>query len=384
MVTVTKFVDKNIQDELNAQMKVIPKTLVLIPDLKIPGGVSNYYKTLKLDAYRNITYFTVNKERAQSKIASIGRLFVIYNKFFLKLFKGRYQVVVINPSLDEGKSFHRDMLFILISHLLKRKTIVFFRGWYDPYEEKIKQSRFLSFLFRISYKRVNKYIVLGEIFKKKLIGLGVPPNTEFFIETTVADSSNLNGFNLQSKFLTFGKNIQFLFLSRIEKEKGVFIAIDAFKHFSDNNPLKKSTLTIAGNGRDLPAVKEYVKNEKISNVIFLGHVNFETKNKVLLESHIMIFPSFTEGLPNVILEGMLYGMPIISRAVGGIPEVVRQSINGYLTESYDSSVFAEFLTLIANDISIYKNIAENNHLTAIQNYTSEIVKERIIQIYQAS
>ena len=376
--------ESNILISTISQMKEIPKTLILIPDLKIPGGVSNYYKTLKLDAYSNITYFTINKEKAQSATVSIGRLFIIYNKFFFKIIRDRYKVIVINPSLDEGKSFHRDMLFIIISHLLNRKTIVFFRGWFDPYEEKIKNSRFKSFLFRISYAKVDKYIVLGNIFKKKLRGLGVPSKTEFFIETTVADSSYLGELSLKKKYLQFEKEIQFLFLSRIEKEKGVYIAIDAFREFSKNYHHKKSSLIIAGDGRDLPEVKEYVEKEKISNIIFLGHVSSETKKKVLLESHVMIFPSFTEGLPNVILEGMLYGMPIVSRAVGGIPEVVVHDINGYLTESYDSSIFSNYLAHIASDNLLYKNIAEKNHYKAVQNFTNEKVKERIIKIYEDS
>ena len=124
------------------------------------------------------------------------------------------------------------------------------------------------------------------------------------------------------------------------------------------------------------------EKEKIANIKFLGHVSSETKKKVLLESHVMIFPSFTEGLPNVILEGMLYGMPIVSRAVGGIPEVMQHGINGYLTEGYDSSIFSNFLGLIACDSSLFKNIAETNHFKALQNFTSEKVKERIIKIYE--
>lgn len=377
-----EYAHKNIAKSLISHMKGFPKTLVLVPDLKIPGGVSNYYKTLELDANFNITYFTINKVQTQTAIASVWRLLIIYIKFFFKLVKDHYEVVVINPSLDEGKSFHRDLIFIMITHFLSRKTIVFFRGWYDPYEEKIKKSKFKSFLFRISYAKASKYLVLGNIFKKKLIGLGVPANTEFFIETTVADSSYLKELDLKNKYLTYEKEIIFLFLSRIEKEKGIYIAIDAFKKFSENFPQRKSSLTIAGDGRDLPLVKEYVEKEEIRNIRFLGYVSSETKKKVLLESHVMVFPSFTEGLPNVILEGMLYGMPIISRAVGGIPEVIHQNINGFLTESYDSSIFSNFLAIIAADVSLYANIAETNHRTAVQKFTSERVKERIIKIYK--
>lgn len=360
----------------------MPKTLVLVPDLNLPGGVSNYYKTLELDTNSSITYFTINKAQPQSAVATALRLISNYCKFFIKLIKDGYEVVVLNPSLDEGKSFHRELLFILITHFLNKKTVVFFRGWFDPYEVRIKNSRFKSFLFRISYARATKYLVLGNIFKKKLLSLGVPAETEFFIETTVADSSYVEELHLNSKFLSYEQEVKFLFLSRIEIEKGILIAIDAFKSFCDRFPQRKSSLTIAGDGRDLNIVKSYVEERNVGNVQFVGHVSDEKKKKVLLDCHVMIFPSFTEGLPNVILEGMLYGMPIISRATGGIPEVIENGINGYITESFDSTVFTEFLVNVATNGTLFKQMAEANNRIALQRFTSEKVKERIIRIYE--
>ena len=358
----------------------IPKTLILIPNLSIPGGVTNYYKTLELNAIGNITYFTINKEKPQSAPATAIRLLTNYCKFIFKLIKNRYEVVVVNPSLDEGKSFYRDLIFILITHILKRKTVVLFHGWFEPFEEKIKSSKFKSFLFRISYAKACKYMVLGDIFKQKLIRFGVPPETEFFIETMVADSSYINDLNLKDKYLTYKTEINFLFLSRMEKEKGIYIAIDAFKEFLNKFPQRRSTLIIAGDGIDLPAVKAYVEGNKIPNIKFLGHVSGENKRKVLLESHVMIFPSFTEGLPNAILEGMLYGMPIISRVTGGIPEVVHQNINGFLSESFNPSVYADYLSILALDEELYKKIANKNHSTALAKFTIEKVRERFLNI----
>jgi glycosyltransferase involved in cell wall biosynthesis len=360
----------------------VPKTLVLVPDLNTPGGVSNYYKTLKLDTNKNVTYFPINRVKPQAAPAAIFRLLVKYCKFSYTLLVNKFEVVVVNPSLDMGKSFHRDMVFIMISHLLNKKTIVFFRGWFDPYEEKIKKSKWKLFLFSMSYARANKYVVLGNIFKKKLLGLGVPEKTEFFIETTVADSSYLKELDLPAKYLNFEKEINFLFLSRIEKDKGIYLAIDAFKEFCTRFPGRNASLIIAGDGPDLPAVKSYVEEKGIPKIKFLGHVNAEKKKDVLLKSHVMIFPSFTEGLPNVILEGMLYGMPIVSRVTGGIPEVVKQNINGFVTDSFDFAVFTEFLAVLATDIELYKNMAETNHRTALQKFTSEKVKERMIRIYE--
>jgi glycosyltransferase involved in cell wall biosynthesis len=289
---------------------------------------------------------------------------------------------VINPSLDLGKSFHRDALFIIIARFLNKKPIVFFHGWFDPYEEKIKKSKWEQFVFKLSYAKVKNYIVLGSTFKNKLQQLGVAPDATFNIETMVADSTWLKQLNICSKLQSFEKAISILFLSRIEKEKGLFITIDSFQRFVETQADKNIKLIIAGDGPDLEAAKKYVNKKSIVNVKFLGHVSGNDKMKVLLESHVLMLPSYTEGLPNVILEGMLYGMPVVARATGGIPEIVKQGINGYVSESFDPEIFAGYLTTLCSDINLYKTISERNHLIAKENYTSEKVRERVLRIIE--
>ena len=362
--------------------KPLPQIMVLVPDLRIPGGVSNYYKTLQLDADPQVQYFVINEVEQQGAFAAIIRLFKKYCSFSYKLLKREAKFVVINPSLDEGKSFYRDMVFILLTLFFNCKPVVFFRGWFDPFEEKIRHSKFKTFMFSISYAKAYQYMVLGKTFKQKLLSLGVPASTPFHIETTVADSTYISSLNLAEKFGTYEEELKFLFLSRIEKEKGVYIAIDAFTLFINRFPTRKATLIIAGDGRDLAEVRAYVAGKNLQRIRFDGHVSAETKKKVLLEAHVMIFPSFTEGLPNVILEGMLYGFPIVARGTGGIPEVVDEKVNGYITDSYDAEVFAELLYPVAFDGELYKRMAETNHHKALSTYTSEQVKARIRDIYR--
>jgi glycosyltransferase involved in cell wall biosynthesis len=358
----------------------VPRTLFLIVDINTPGGVSNYYRNLKLDAHKDIDYLTVTKGIPQSAAAIILRLIAKYCIFVFKVLRYRYEIVVVNPSLDLGKSFHRDMMFIILTKLMGRKSYVFFRGWFDPYEEVIKKSRLKKFLFRISYARADKYIVLGNIFKNKLLGLGVPPVTEFFIETTVADSKYMDEFDLTKKLHTYDEKIIFLFLARIEKDKGIFTAIDAYSKFRNEYWEKDSCLVIAGDGPDLESVREYVSKNNLQEIIFLGSVSNESKKKVLFESNIMIFPTLTEGLPNSILEGMLHGMPVISRTTGGIPEIVHQGVNGYLTDSFDPEIYKNFMLDLATNRDLYIQIAENNHQVAKNRFTVEKVRERILNI----
>ena len=355
------------------------KILILVPDLNLHGGVANYYKILKLNNIPNITYFTVNSKN-QNVIVIAFRLIFNYFSFAYKLVTHSYKLIHLNPSLGK-RSFYRDSLFIIIARLLNKKTLVFFRGWLEDFEKSIKSDRFKKFIFNISYAKANSFIVLSNSFRTKLLELGVPSTAHFFIETTVADSSFLTDYNFQNKIINYKERVVFLFLSRIIKEKGIYIAIEAYKKFLQEFPKRQSTLIIAGDGPELKRAKCYVQKLKIPEIKFTGHVNGDLKKKILLEPHILLFPSYSEGLPNAILEGMLYGMPIISRVTGGIPDIVKQNVNGFITRSLEPQVFANFISLLNTDIELYKTMAENNHKIALEKFTKEKVLNRILKIY---
>lgn len=355
------------------------KILILIPHL--PGGVASYFKTLKLENYQNISYFMVNSAKPEIKVITLCRLFLNYFIFSYKIISNRYELIHLNPSLGK-RSFYRDSIFIIISRILNRNTLVFFHGWLEEFEKKIKENKIKKNIFKYSYAKADKFIVLSGFFKKKLIELGVSPDKEFFIETTVADTTDLDEFNLEKKFLSYNDKINFLFLSRIVKTKGIYIAIDAYQHFLRKLSDRLSTLTIAGDGPELQAAKKYVNDLKIPNINFTGYVSGEMKKKILLESHILLFPSYTEGLPITILEGMLYGMPIISRDTGGIPDIIQQNINGFLTKSFQPEVFTNFLSILSTDDKLYKKMAATNHQIAVKKFTREVVRERILKIYE--
>lgn len=355
------------------------KVLVLTPNLSQDGGVTNYYNALKLNKLKGIDYFFVNKENTTSIFTKIYYATAIYIKFIYKI--RERQLIHINPSLNL-KSFYRDMIFIILSRLFRKKIIIFFRGWDENFQKKIKNNKFSMFLFRHTYAKATAFIVLGELFKHKLIALGVDSTKTFFIETTVAGSEKVN-FNIEEKTASANNHINCLFLSRILKEKGIYIAIDAFVKAKEELGNHSMTLYIAGEGDDLNAAQSYVKRKKRSDIKFVGHVSGQAKKNILEKSHIMIFPTYYgEGLPNCILEGMLYGMPIISRVNAGIPDIVEHNVNGYLTKSTDKDIFSNFLTTIIKEKSVYLPMALENYKKAQTTFTTQKVTNRLLNIYK--
>ncbi|WKN30487.1 glycosyltransferase family 4 protein [Porifericola rhodea] len=361
------------------------KILVLTPDLRVPGGVSNYYETLKLEEVAEVEYFFVSPEKDESLYGVVWRMLTNYIAFIKLLRKGNIKLVHINPSLNL-KSFIRDGLYVILSHLLRKKTLVFFHGWSDEFELRIHNKSYLKFFFNHSFKRCKDIIVLSDSFRRKLISLGCSEShTKFWIETTVADTSFLEGFSLEEKITTYKKlnHCRILFLSRIEETKGVFITINAFKKLQDDLPDKSFELIIAGDGSALNDAKKVVEEQRVPNVTFTGYVRGEGKGIELHKAHIFLFPTYYgEGMPTNILEGMLYGMPIVSRYNAGIADSVGDGENGFLTESKEPSVFTDMLKKIVQNPELYERMVRINHKKALENFASENVRERILKIYQ--
>ena len=353
--------------------------MILGPDLALDGGVTNYYRTLALHSQDDIDYFAVNKKGTAGFPEKVLSVFVATLGLLRRV--GHYDIVHINPSLDFN-SFFRDLCLILVARFRRKQILVFFHGWEDEFQLRIQNSGLLHFLFRISYAKADRLIVLGECFRDRLVELGVNPKTPFEVETTVADSNGIDELDLASKTNSFKEGIRCLFLSRILREKGLFIAIDTIQKFTQRNPSRKISLVVAGDGPDLEEAQNYVEASGIEDVEFVGEIYNKEKQALLRSCHVMLFPTYYgEGLPSCVVEAMLFGQAVLSRNNAAIPEIVEHGANGFLTDEISSDTFVHFLEKLSELPSLYEKMANDNHQKALRLFTTEHVRARILTIY---
>jgi teichuronic acid biosynthesis glycosyltransferase TuaC len=69
-----------------------------------------------------------------------------------------------------------------------------------------------------------------------------------------------------------------------------------------------------------------------NNVKFLGNINEDLLVQYYNTADIFCLPSSNEGLPNVIVESLLCGTPVVASSVGGIPEIIKDGVNGFLID----------------------------------------------------
>ena len=324
------------------------KILIITTDPDKSGGVANYYKTLSGNFSQNVEYFIMGSRTDKDGfIVDMCRLVNDFRKFKKKVKEISYDIIVFNPTLD-FKAVMRDGRFIQIAAKYSNaKLIVFWRGFYLDFFDKYIAKRFKKIFVKIFFK-VDAHIVLGSIFKNKLRSIGCA--SPIFSETTIVGNNFINtGVKI---FSNAGNNI--LFLARVEKDKGIYETINAYKIIKAK--FKLATLTIAGNGFELENAKRYVLNNKIQDVIFLGDVRGENKIKTFENADVYLFPSYYEGMPNSVLEAMGMGLPVVTRNVGGLADFFKDQKMGFITDSFHPEIFAEYIEKLFSNIKLREQI----------------------------
>ena len=129
--------------------------------------------------------------------------------------------------------------------------------------------------------------------------------------------------------------MSWIFSGNIIKTKGVYKLIGAAKKLREANT--DFHLHMVGNGPEIETIKKQIQAfELTKHVTVHGTVNHDQVVNLLQKCHALVLPSYREGVPNVIMESLACGVPVVATAVGGIPEMVN-SANGELLENYDEN-----------------------------------------------
>lgn len=172
----------------------------------------------------------------------------------------------------------------------------------------------------------------------------------------------------------------FITLGRLGQRKGTYDLVEAIDIARKTVPNIKCYL--AGDG-DVEKVKELVKAKNLENNIeIVGWVNFDEKLKLLKSVSTVVLPSYNEGLPMSILEGMACGKAIISTTVGAIPEVVGAE-NGILVEAGDVQALSKALIECAQNLEKIKRMSESNVDKIKNQFSVGVMHDQLSKYYNS-
>ncbi|HYM08912.1 MAG TPA: glycosyltransferase [Terriglobales bacterium] len=354
------------------------RVLLTTPPTSRRGGVTNYLHALRPYFRNSVQYFPIGSRCDNEGIATaVLRLLRDSWRFARMLRRGSYDIVHLNPSIGL-KALLRDGILLVIAKTLHKAVIVFAHGWDDACERILAKR--LSRLFRLVYGRADVFIVLGSGFKKRLRLLGY--DRAVFVQGAPVDDDLVRDSQRRRLRTCAGVRPSFniLFLARVEKKKGIYEALDTYRIVKQTHPFV--SLTVAGDGPELTRAVQYARGQHLDGVVFTGHVEGTAKYEVFKTADAYLFPSHTEGLPISVLEAMAYGLPVVTRAVGGLADFFQDGTMGFITESRDPQVFASMLSRLVGDPSLRSSISVFNWKYARHQFTASQVAAGLEGIYR--
>ena len=199
--------------------------------------------------------------------------------------------------------------------------------------------RFLVLLTeKYNAKYTDKYICVSEFVKKLGLKYKLAPENKFEVV--------YNGIKrtINNEQLTINNlKINLFFVGRLAEPKRPEMVIDVISGF-EKSIKEKIRFSIIGDGTKRNYLENLAK-EKNVDVVFTGNLEHSEVMKELAKNDIFVFISAWEGFPYTILEAMSVGLPVIASDVGGISEIVDNTV-GRLVKNETSQISSALLELI--------------------------------------
>ncbi len=228
-------------------------------------------------------------------------------------------------------------------------------------------------------KRANKILAVSEDLKEETIGLGGNAADIEVIPTGV-DISVFKPMDKKELRLNLGlpDGFVWVFSGSLFKLKRVdwIIRLSAKlqKEFNFH-------VLLLGDGPERKRLEELALSLNVTNIIFKGRVPREEVPLYLAASNVLLLLSETEGLPNCIEEAMASGLPVIAAKIGGIPDIVKDGITGYLAENIEQAEIGLRRLMASPDTTREMGSAALSF--AQQHLSLELMLEKVVKLCES-
>ena len=307
----------------------------------------------------NIDYKAINFSYCvlfQGSLDSINN-FMIFKKTWEKLEELRPDTAIICDysnifgwsALFWAKKNRNNLIFWLASTINDRKH-------FFP-KKQIKHFFLKHFhLYLAPGEKTKQYLEFLSVDSSKIIITGYGVENDYYLNEYKKYQNKINTDTLKN----IGTAHNFLFVGRLSPEKNIISMLQAFRTVSHLD--KSWGLIILGNGEQKDEVNSYIlKNNLEKQVHMIGFVQQDEISKYYTISDVFILPSISEPWGLVVNEAMLFSMPVIvSNRCGCAPELVKEGVNGFSFDPYDTQNLQLLMQGFIKDIYDIKLMGEES------------------------
>lgn len=214
------------------------------------------------------------------------------------------------------------------------------------------------------YQKLN-YICLTEFQKKKMCRC--LPEERLFVKPNFTNTTEEKGNEQEKRF--------YVYVGRMEKEKGVWLLLEAFEQ------LKEVPLVLIGTGTEEAAIKSWLEEKQMNHIHYLGLK--KNVKEYLMQSKALIMPSQCyESFGMTVIESFSCGVPVIVNDLGSLPDFMNNRITGLVFKKNDAESLKEQVLYMENHPEFVKRAGEEAYMLWKENYSEESNMEQLEQIYR--
>jgi glycosyltransferase involved in cell wall biosynthesis len=270
------------------------------------------------------------------------------------------------------------LLLPMLTAKLLRKRVVMALAGSDVQSIKAESSILtlpISFMVRLNLALSDSIILYGENLVGAY-GLGKYRRKIFIAPKHFID---FNKFKVEKPLEKRDSVVGYI--GRLSQEKGILNFMEAAVKVLEKEA--GIAVLIGGDGQLRTRVEQYLSEHKLnSKVKFAGWIPHDELPKYLNELKLLVLPSYTEGLPNIVLEAMACGTPVLATPVGAIPDIIKDGETGFIMENNSPECIAANIVRAMNHPDLEK-IARNARALVEREFTFEKAVERYRSILKS-
>jgi glycosyltransferase involved in cell wall biosynthesis len=247
--------------------------------------------------------------------------------------------------------------------------------------EKIRAADFLccissfarSQLMMLSpYEHWSKFVVSPLGVDPETFAPRPPRGAQEGFETRAAP----DGFETRTAPETF----EILCVGRLTPAKGQHILIDAVERLTQEG--RRVRLRLVGSGPDETSLRGHAARSAAGEcVVFVGAIDQDRIRDFYATADAFCLPSFAEGVPVVLMEAMAMEIPCVTTHIAGIPELIRDGVDGLLVPPSDLEALVTALARLMDDAELREQIGKSGRARVVEHFDLRRSVERLAAIF---
>ncbi len=355
-----------------------PVALVLGPHREAVSGVSTHLNFLfgsQLSEAFSLGHFQVGSEgRRESGVGRALRLAVSPLALMGAILARGAAIVHLNTSLN-ARAWWRDLAYLIVAKLCGARVIYQVHGGALP-QRFFGRSRLLTALLRGVLQLPDAIVVLAQIelraYRRFVPGQYV---------TVIPNGINPGPYVAPRRAPPeTAAPLRLLYIGRLAREKGLYETLQGLKLAHGSGVA--ANLVIAGSGPEEQGLRRLAHELGLAGrIAFIGPMFGEKKARLLAESDVLVLPSYAEGMPYALLEGMAAGAAVIATRVGAIPDIMVEGMHGLFVPPHNPLAIARAIRKLAGDRSLLARMSDASRRRVAASYSVDRLAQEFLSLY---